>query len=54
MEGDCGFVKLASFGMLEFDWGARTLALQIRKAEAPDAGAVLQQLTISLDSCLPV
>ena len=53
-EGDCGFVKLASFGMLEFDWRARTLAMQIRKAEAPGAGSVLQQLTISLDTCLPV
>lgn len=40
--------------MLEFDWQKRQLSMQIRKAEAPDAGAVLQQLTISLATCQPV
>ena len=53
-EGDCGFVKLASFGMLQFDWDNRTLTMQIRGAEAPHGGAVLQQLTISLDTCQPL
>jgi hypothetical protein len=54
VEGDCGFVKLAAFGMLQFDWDRRRLSMQIRGAEAPHGGSVLQQLTISLDTCQPV
>lgn len=54
VEGDCGFVKLAAFGMLDFDWAQRRLSMQIRGAEAPHGSAVLQQLTISLDTCQPV
>jgi len=40
--------------MLEFDWGARQLSMQIRAAEEPGGGSVQQQLTISLDTCQPV
>ncbi|KAI7841581.1 hypothetical protein COHA_004751 [Chlorella ohadii] len=54
IEGECGFVKLPSFGMLEIDWDARRLSMQIRGAESPQGGKVLQQLTISLDTCQPV
>lgn len=54
IEGDCGFVKLPSWGMLAFDWEHSQLSMQIRKAEAPDAGNVMQQLTIDLDTCQPV
>ena len=54
VEGDCGFVKLPSFGLLEFDWSRRRVSLQVRGAEAPQGGKVLQQLTISLDTCQPV
>lgn len=54
IEGDCGFVKLPAFGMLEFDWERRRLSMQIRRAEAPGGGQVLQALTISLDTCQPV
>ena len=53
IEGDCGFVALPAFGMLEFDWEERLLSMQIRAAEG-QSGAVLQQLTISLDTCQPV
>lgn len=54
VEGECGFVKLANFGMLEFDWPRRRLSMQIQAAENPGGGRVLQQLTISLDTCQPV
>lgn len=54
IDGDCGFVKLPAFGMLEFDWQRRQLSMQIRGGEAPQGGKVLQQLTISLDTCQPV
>lgn len=40
--------------MLEFDWQRRQLSMQIRGAEAPQGGKVLQQLTISLETCLPI
>ncbi|KAL4859501.1 hypothetical protein ACK3TF_000601 [Chlorella vulgaris] len=54
VQGDCGYVSLPAFGMLEFDWGKRQLSMQIRGAEAPQGGSVLQQLTISLDTCRPI
>ena len=40
--------------MLQFDWAARTLSMQIRGGEGAAGGTVLQQLTISLDTCRPV
>ncbi|PSC67028.1 Clavaminate synthase isoform B, partial [Micractinium conductrix] len=52
--GECGFVKVPAFGMLQFDWAARTLSMQIRGGEGAAGGTVLQQLTISLDTCRPV
>jgi hypothetical protein len=54
IEGECGFVSLAAFGMLEFDWPKRQLSMQICGSEAPHGGTVLQQLTISLDTCQPI
>lgn len=54
IEGECGFVKVPAFGMLVFDWDRRQLSMQIRGGEGADGGRVLQQLTISLDTCQPV
>ena len=52
IEGGCGFVALPAFGMLAFDWSARTLSLQVRGATG--GGPVLQEVTISLKTCLPL
>lgn len=54
IDGDCGFVKVPAFGMLEFDWERRRVSMQIRGGEGLTGGKVQQQLTISLDTCLPV
>ncbi len=54
IEGECGFVKVPAFGMLVFDWDKRQLSMQIRGGEGATGGKVLQQLTISLDTCQPI
>jgi hypothetical protein len=50
--GPCGYVKQPAFGSVEVDWEARRARLQVRGAVG--GGPVLQELTISLDTCLPV
>ena len=57
IEGDCGYVAVPAFGMLQFDWQRRRVSMQIRAAETAAGGggdSVQQELTISLDTCMPV
>ena len=50
--GECGYVGLPAFGMLEFDWAAGTVALQIRGATG--GGPVLQEVVVSIGTCARV
>ena len=50
--GECAYVDVPNFGMVEIDWDARVLSMQIR--DAADGVRVLQHYDISLDTCLPL
>ena len=51
VHGECGYVALPAFGMIELDWEANTMALQIRGAKGQ---GVLQEVIVSLDTCMQV
>ncbi len=50
--GECAYVDVPNFGMIEIDWSSRVLSLQIR--DAADGVRVLQRYDINLDTCLPL
>lgn len=50
--GECAFVGRPAFGVVDVDWRRRRVHLQIR--DAMDGTAVLQSLTLDLDTCQQV
>ena len=50
--GECAYVDVPNFGMVDIDWDTRVLSMQIR--DAADGVRVLQHYDINLDTCLPL
>lgn len=55
--GPCSFYSGPNFGVIDIDWAAKTVSLQIHDIEgavASDVDGKRQEMIFSLETCLPV